>query len=312
MHAIETRRVAGLSGALGQGGRLQVVGAATDLLRLTRPSLANAQDRKVKTLWEVAEQAGLRTAVVNWWATWPASAGTGLMITDRAVLRLEHGGALDGEIGPPALYEALRARWPAMRERAAASTADAFTQVGDADVVSTLRRSASLDVTIIELFRSLPPPARDLDVVYLPGLDIAQNSLLGSSASATASSVASRVDALGQYYAFLDRAIAPLLEEDAKTTVVLVTQPGRVRSSAGGVFAVWPGLHESVEGDVAVGLTPQAVARPVAPAPVDVAPTILGALGVPLSRELQGRAEPALFDLGFATCLLYTSDAADE
>jgi hypothetical protein len=46
--------------------------AATDLLRLTRPSVASGNERRVKALWEVAGDAGLRTLVVNWWATWPA------------------------------------------------------------------------------------------------------------------------------------------------------------------------------------------------------------------------------------------------
>ncbi len=45
---------------------------ATDLLRLTRPSVASGNERRVKTLWEVADDSGLRTVVVNWWATWPA------------------------------------------------------------------------------------------------------------------------------------------------------------------------------------------------------------------------------------------------
>ena len=72
--------------------------------------------------------------------------------------------------------------------------------------LSILRRSAELDATILGIAQALPGPARDLDVVYLPGLDIAQHALLGApDGSAPApSAIAARVDALRSYYAFLD------------------------------------------------------------------------------------------------------------
>ena len=312
VHAMETRRVAGLSGAFASGGRLQVVGIASDLLRLTRPSLASSQDRQVKTMWEVADQAGLRTSVVNWWATWPAPDSGGLMITDRGVLRLEHGGPLDAEIGPPSLYDSLRALWPALRERARASVGTAFDAVSDPAVAATLRRSAELDATLIALARTasdrLPAPLgviRDLDVVYLPGLDIAQSALLGSAESPSASSVASRVDALERYYVFLDRAIAPLLEWREDGSVLLVTQPGRVQSSAGGLFAAWRSVPvpSPIDGghrpapthDAPPSERPAEISRLQPVSVTDVAPTILYALGLPLSRELAGHPVAELF-----------------
>lgn len=298
VHAIETRRVAGLRGAFTSGGRLQVVGIATDLLRLTQPALASSQDRRAKTLWEVAEQAGLRTAVVNWWATWPATAHGGVMITDRGVLRLEHGGALDNEIAPAPVYDALRAAWPAIRQRAGAAAASASSGLGDSNIAGILQRAAMLDATLVELLVALPASRRDLDVIYLPGLDIAQNSLLGASDPAAASSVASRIEALERYYTFLDGAIAPLLTDSDKVRVILITQPGRVRSSVGGLLAMaTPSARlREAEGHETTGTQPLEVSRPTQPRPVDVAPTVLYALGLPLSRELAGMALPELFD----------------
>jgi hypothetical protein len=296
VHALETRRVAGLRGALtARGDRLRAIATATDLLRLTRPSVTSASDRKAKTVWEVAEDAGLRTAVINWWATWPAPpSGNGLVVTDRGVLRLEHGGPLDAEISPPPLYQTLRAAWPAIRAAARESAARAFTGVGDASLVAVLRRSAELDATVAGIMRALPGAAADLDVVYLPGLDIAQNALLGTpEIPLAASSMASRVDALAQYYAFLDGIVGSLL--DAARRVVVVTQPGRVQSSGGGVLAVWPGYKAWVDGDVAWPMMPQEVERATPPTAVDVAPTIWFALGLPLSRELAGTPIPELF-----------------
>ena len=286
VHRLETRRVAGLQGILGAGdGTLgRAIRAATDVARLTRPSIASRDERRAKTIWEVAEEAGLRTAVVNWWASWPAPPGTGMVITDRAVLRLEHGGALDAEIAPADLYAPLQRVWPDIRTRAREVASGAF-DVGDRATVTTLRRSAELDATIVGLLQALPGPRRDLDVVYLPGLDIAQHALLGASdgGAQSASVMAARVDALRSYYIFLVNLLEPLVAPAAKQAVMVVTGPGRVQSAAPGILGV---THTRASFDPAPG----AGARVV-----DVAPTVLYALGIPISRELAGQPLRDLF-----------------
>lgn len=286
VHQLQTRRVAGLQGILGAGdGTLgRAIRAATDVARLTRPSVASRDERRAKTIWEVAEEAGLRTAVVNWWATWPAPPGTGIVVTDRAVLRLEHGGALDAEIAPADLYAPLQRMWPDVRTGARGAASGAFESVGDSGTLAILRRSAELDATIVGILRALPGPRRDLDVVYLPGLDIAQHALLGAPGGAPSASVmAARVDALRSYYSFLVRLLDPLLAPAAKQVVMVVTGPGRVQSAAPGVLGITPA-------SAVVNLEPEARARVV-----DVAPTVLYALGIPMSRELAGQPLRDLF-----------------
>ena len=284
VRGIETRRVAGVQGRLATGGGAiaRTVRAATDLVRLTRPSVASRDERRSKTVWEIAEDAGLRTAVVNWWATWPAPPGTGIVITDRALLRLEHGGALDGEMAPPALYEQLRAAWPGIRQRAHDAAAARFRSVVDPQTATVLRRSAELDATIVGVFLSLPDPGRDLDVVYLPGLDIAQHALLATpeGAAQTPSAVAARLDALRSYYEFLRDVAEPLMTPVTRTDVVIVMQPGRVQTPADGVLAMFMVLPPF---DMPAGVRDAGVARVE-----DIAPTLLQTLGVPLSREFAG------------------------
>ena len=169
--SIETRRVAGVQGTIGTETSAvgRIVRTATDLLRLTRPSITSREERRAKTVWEVAAEAGLRTAVINWWATWPATANNGIVITDRAVLRLERGGPLDAEVAPADLYEPLRRAWPALRTRAAAVAGGSFGTISDPEVLSVLRRSAELDATIVGLWSALPEPGRDLDVLVSAG-----------------------------------------------------------------------------------------------------------------------------------------------
>ena len=294
VRGLETRRVAGLQGTVVAGERSplgRAIRTATDLLRLTRPAIASGNERRVKTMWDVASDAGLRTAVVNWWATWPASmqAGSGIVVSDRATLRLERGGALDAEIAPASLFDPLHARWPVIRSEAAvhARAAAASLAWGNADTRAALERSAELDAIQLAVTREVSTPLPDLSAVYLPGLDIAQNTLLGRRDTALAPSVVSaRLEALRDYYIFLDRLLADVLSPAPDELVVVVTEPGRVTAVTDGLMGVM--------GRIA------APRRELAGRVTDVAPTLLHALGVPISRELPGTALTALFEDAFA------------
>lgn len=292
VHGIETRRVAGVQGAIAVGGPSPVgaaIQAATDLLRLTTPSIASGTERRQKSMWEVASEAGLRTAVINWWATWPASDDreprAPIVLTDRTTLRLEVGGALDAEIAPSTLYEGLRGRWPQLRAEAEtlAHAALAGDLIIDSDVGAVLRRSAELDAMQLVLAREVSSPGPDLLAVYLPGLDIAQHAILSSqSAGSGASTVAARLDALKRYYVALDRLLAPVLQPQRDEIVFVVTEPGRIDGQGERMLGVSGAL--AVPGTSARGRV------------TDVMPTILHALGVPISRELAGRPLPLMTD----------------
>ncbi len=291
VRGLETRRVAGLQGAVpaGEPSALgHAIQAATDLLRLTRPGLASGNERRVKTMWDVASDAGLRTSVVNWWATWPAPGGSGIVVSDRATLRLEHGGTLDAEVAPETLYEPLRARWPAIRADASAHAraASASLAWGDENTRAALARSADLDALQLALAREVSNPPPDLSAVYLPGLDIAQSTLLGGGDAVLAPSVvAERLQALRDYYVFLDRLLTHVLSAADDELVFVVTEPGRVAAATEGLLGA-TGRVVGSDGEVKGGAT-------------DVAPTVLHALGVPVGRDLAGRPLTALFTDSF-------------
>jgi hypothetical protein len=289
---LETRRVAGVQGTLSASGESPLtrsMSGATDLLRLTRPSIASGHERKVKTLWEVAADAGLRTVVVNWWATWPASSHNGsVILTDRALLRLERGGPLDAEIAPAPVYETLKQRWPAIRDKALARAHVAAKSLdwGPSETRAVLMRSAELDAMQLEMMREVSMPAPDLTTVYLPGLDIAQHTLLGPRETPLApSEVSIRVDALRDYHTFLDRLLSEIITPADPEVVIVLTEPGRVTPSGDGLLGV-AGTATAAHADVQARV-------------VDAAPTILHLLGLPLSRELPGAPISALFSSDF-------------
>ena len=284
VRSLETRRVAGIAGIVASGeqsGLVRTLRAVTDLLWLTRPSIASGAELRAKPFWEVAADAGLRAVIINWWATWPA-AGAGpnapVILSDRATLRLEHGGALNAEIAPKELYEPLRSTWAATKDDAARVVRELLPAVPDASVDRVIRRSAELDALQLVLTARVAkqiPPKPDLLALYLPGLDIAQHALLAEGRSASASALAARLEAIRGYYVYLDKLLDDLLVGENDVAVALLMHPGRISTKTYGLMAV--------DGRI-VAPTIGADMRPV-----DIAPTILYILGVPISRELAGR-----------------------
>lgn len=291
MSGIEARSVSGIVGTVpaSESPLAGAIAAATDLVRLTRPTLTTGLQRRSKTFWEVASDFGLRTAVVNWWATWPAPDGPGIVLSDRATLRLERGGALDAEVAPASLYAALAAEWPALRDDVRRRIATDFADV-DAGDRPILGRAAEQDGTPAAIARRVFPGDSDLRAIYLSGLDIAQHNLVGAQGGAglPASVLAARVEALERYYQFLDGVIVELVDDHRPGGVVaLLADPGRSTARGPGVLAlsgaeIRIGAREAGSG-------------------WDVAPTLLYLLGVPDSRELPGRPRIDLVDPAFAS-----------
>ena len=290
VRSLETRRVAGIAGTVASGaesGLVRTIGVATDLFWLTRPSIASGTELRAKTFWEVAADAGLRAIIINWWATWPAASGGAnlpVIVSDRATLRLERGGELDAEIAPRELYEPLRSAWPATKDAAAAIVRELLPAATDTAIDPVIRRSAELDALQLALTAKVVKQVAvkgDLLALYLPGLDIAQHTLLSEGGRASASALGARLEAIRGYYVYLDRLIGDLLLGENDVAVMLVTHPGRQAAKSHGLMAI--------DGRIA------APAIDAELRPVDIAPTILHALGVPISRELAGRPVMSVF-----------------
>jgi hypothetical protein len=284
--ALELRRVTGLEGALAPRASrtATAVAAATDLLQLARPAIASGSLRKVKTFWDVAAEKGLSTAVVNWWATWPAT-GPSANITDRAILRLEQAGALDAEIWPPKLYDTLRNDWSKLSHEARQIASSAFSTTEEPNLRSVLTRSAEIDATVAFLGLHPAVGGRDLLAVYFPGLDIAQHALATAESSPAASVLEARTEGIRQYYFFIGELIQRL-EDGGKALLIVVTHPGRVSSAARAAIAAhgWIGARGIVGTSAAT---------------IDLAPTVLYALGIPVARDLSGKPLTELFNKEF-------------
>lgn len=288
--SLEGRRAVGIEGRVPQarGALARALLNAADLLRLTTPALATREQRRDPAFWEVAEAAGLRTAVVNWWATWPAPAGEAVVISDRALLRLDTGGVLDAEIAPAALYDALRARWPGLRREAAAAAAAHFDGIADDRLRAVMIRSAEIDLLVAAIAGSLRTTGAaplDLLVVYLPGLDIAQHNLLQASAPASVSAMSERVAALERYYTLLDGIVERLLPPGDRVVDAAILWPGRVAAREGTMRLAGGPVEEGAA--ECEGCDPGAAA------------TLLYLLGLPIAEDLQSHVARGIIDDGF-------------
>jgi hypothetical protein len=292
VRGLEARRVPGVGGTMpmaAPSGTWTAIRNVTDLLRFTRPALVSGSERRAKAFWEVASDAGLRTSVVNWWVTWPAYSSDGIVLSDRATLRLEHGGELDAELTPASLYTDLRQRWPALTSRAGQIGRDALSSRGADGDSALLQRSAELDGLQLALSAAVSSSSTDLAVAYLPGLDIAQHALIGGQGTAVAAStLAARLQSVKDYYVALDRLLSAhgAVEPRGDEAIVILTQPGRIGASVSGRLAARGRLLSASRSSGTL---------------TDIAPTLLHALGLPVAADLAGRPVTAVFSPAFAS-----------
>lgn len=219
--------------------------------------------RRVPALWEVGGRAGIPSLVVGWWTTYPADAGSGTVLSNHLFFAARAGSSLAGEGWPP--EAAARAAQQAPRVAPEPGTLDRLVE-----------DATGLDAFSIKVFeeeKNVEGPR--LSLLYLPGLDILATALANPSLSS-----ADRV-ALANAMTAEARRIASFLETPALLSgvdLLAVFLDGGRRERKGML---------RLEG-------PLAARSPGTVRPVDFAPTILSALGVPASRETDGRVEPAL------------------
>ena len=284
---------------------------------LARADLVSSRQRRVPTIWGLASAAGEQVAVVHWWASWPAEPVNGWLVTDR--LAYHRSLALDriapaerGLTHPPALASSLAplVRDPAslpesvLSERSGLSEEEAARvfrvpadQLGKADPARTeLPFLVALDETYgaVALRAQEDLPRLDLLAVYLRGIDVAQHAALDCDPRIVPEVSPERARLFGEIvrgtYRWTDRWLGQLLERLPPETLLLVVsdhgmrraldEAGRVRfhhddAPPGILIARGPGVPRGARSEGATIL--------------DLAPTLLAALGLPVPEEMQGR-----------------------
>jgi predicted AlkP superfamily phosphohydrolase/phosphomutase len=297
-------------------------GAAATAKQGVRP--VTSAMRRAPAFWNILPRFGLKVGVVGWLVTWPAEPVEGFIVSSylpyiynwstgrplkgtivKGIPRQTYPEDLIDEIDPltvkPAgLDEATLRRFydPARAARLSRE---------DRECVEGFRWSLACDETYrrigLHLFDRHPV---DLFAIYFGGIDVASHRFwkfaypeaLRYGVGAEEAAILGRV--IDEYYVYIDGLLGEYLERRAPedTLVVLsdhgfrpVLLPGRPATSG----------HHRPEGIIALHGRAARRGHTIAHASLlDVLPTVLAILGVPVSMDLEGRALQEALDPRFA------------
>ena len=277
----------------------------------TVPYTSNS--RRVKALWNILGELEREVAVVGWWTTWPAEQVHGVVVSDRLqYTRMNlwfdvpgYGAELPAQTHPPELLEELADRIPESDEL----QAEFFARFRP----GTEQRPVAADLhdpwyELLLAFARDETYARVLDHVlsgrsfdfvayYLNGPDIVSHYFWKYrfpdewSEPIPEAELRERRGAIARYYAYVDDTLAALLDRaDERCLVIVVSDHGFVTGSradspniSGTHYrSAPPGIIAAAGGGVAPG------SRIEGADVLDLAPTILAALGLPVARDMQG------------------------
>ncbi len=305
----------GVTGEADHSGGIAVPGAELNLLprgigfrlwgMLGPDPTPGLPRRHALGLWEIFSRLGLPAATVSWPATWPPLPGAGAVVSERFFR------------APPALGEAQPPPFALLVQSLAVRNADL-----DPDALEVLGKKPSKaaqsalagdlwreQVALALASESSSAGRPNLRFVVLPGLAtisaedfggfyVAQ---FGGSPTGRAQDSARRV---ASYYEHLDGFLGRLLEHRGDALIAIVSAQGAApigwweRLAGGGSLA---GSFEGAPDGTFILAGPgvRAGALLASPRLVDVAPTLLHALGLPVARDLDGRVLTGAFEASF-------------
>ncbi len=248
-----------------------------------------------RPLWELLNRFGIRTGVVGWPVTYPARPVDGYLVTEQLV-------RMPGRT-PPELARNAALAWPP-------DALDIALRAGAAIPAGTFAVDSFVERTAGELARRFPVM---FTAVRYPGLDAVGHYYLRYAVPRAFGDVSDdergrfgRV--LERYYTYVDGIVGRAIQSLGADDLLLVV-------SGFGMDPLGPGKRalERIAGDPKLSGTHEnapdgflmAYGRSVAPGAfprasvVDVAPTILYFLGLPVARDMDGYARTDIFTAGF-------------
>ncbi len=279
---------------------------------LTAPTTSNM--RRAQALWQIAGGRGLTVGFVAWLVTWPAEPVNGYMVSalfERLADRPEPGGASratdepETAAYPPELVRSLGdfvVRAEDLPDDSVARLLGTTRHLSDPKVAAReedLRRYLASDLTTLalarHLMRSVPT---DVSGVYFRGVDLACHTFwryrspgewpdgLESSETETFGPVIDR------YYAVADSLIGEIVRAAGDAVFVVCSDHGFEGHGARGGGEgprVGTAMHRETGVIVMAGPGVRRGAIIEGASVLDVTPTVLAILGIPIGRDMDGR-----------------------
>ncbi len=245
--------------------------------------------------WNILSHYGRRVGVLGWWATFPAETVDGYMVTPY----VKFGKVKElwrrpdpRRTWPPELYDRVAPLMMRDDEVGPEALADVFV---DANKTRNTRWVLARDRSYVDVAASLmDSDSLEILAVYLQGIDVSShdfsNYVYGKNMNRARKprvpdedfrAARGRVDAM---YERVDHLVGELLENVAPDTDVVVVSDHGWEYDGTGHLNLNPGIF------IAAGPSFREAGRVEAISVLDVLPTMLTVLGLPLSRDFDGRA----------------------
>jgi predicted AlkP superfamily phosphohydrolase/phosphomutase/tetratricopeptide (TPR) repeat protein len=272
--------------------------------------------RRVPALWNILDQAGKSTGLVGWYASYPAEHVRGFLVSDHLGFhQVKSASAGPGSTFPESLAEELRLRFGEVAPQIEVTRAR-FVEAGatpSPDGNRRLARLAEIHATT-ELFRRVTrylheQHPTDLLAVYFELIDACGHLFMEDAPplrpGIRPDDFAAFSKTVDRCYEYQDEVLGGLLERADVGTVTLVVSDHGFKSGDSrpvtsgradtGLAPLWHKLSGVI---LAAGPGVRRGATIEDASILDVAPTVLSLLSVPLSRELPGAPLRAAFEPG--------------
>ncbi|MEM7051945.1 MAG: alkaline phosphatase family protein [Acidobacteriota bacterium] len=277
----------------------------------------SSSSRKVHALWTLLPAFELSVDVVAWWATWPAEAVQGTMVTDRVAYQLfeyEETEGNDGKVHPDTAWNGVQNHLVAA-EQVPFETVQRFVDVDRQELarlwdslpaaqrqeekLNHLRKIIATTQSYHAITKDLLSEQADLTMAYYEGTDtvghLFARFLPPRLEGVSADEVRRFGRALPQFYEYADELLGELLETISDDTVVMLvsdhgffTGEARPESDPANFAEGAPQWHRQYGIVVAAG--PGVQPGEVRGASIfDVAPTVLALLGLPIPEDMPGK-----------------------
>lgn len=282
--------------------------------------------RRTKAVWNILSERGLRVGVTGWWATFPAEKVNGFVVSDRVAYQLfgaraSHDPAREGKVYPPDLGD-LVASLTIAPETLGVAEVSRYVRLPDdpaslppdqnrlIDDLKTLLAAGDTYATVSLALRERFHP--DFQAVYLEGTDTIAHlfmryapPLLQGVAKEDALRFGRAVD---EYYRHADELVGRLVEAAGPDVAVILCSDHGFRTGDNrpltdsrigyGQAADW---HRKY-GIIILAGQPFRKHYDMREASVlDVTPTVLALLGVPVAEDMDGRPILDAFEPSFLT-----------
>ena len=276
-------------------------------------------DLAARPIWNILSDHDVRVGVIGWPLTHPAPAVNGFLVSETFHGLSETEMTFEGllAVSPPELLPEARAALaiPAQPDPVAlVSTMGAPPPVNDYDTGPDPTPVVA-DRVHLQLLNALEPRAPSFLAARFPGIDAVGHLFLRYAVPSAFGDVSEderqkfgRV--LDQYYGFVDTLVGREMERVGPNDLLLVVSAFGMEPLSPGkrvleIIAGNPrisGTHERApDGFVLAFGPPVATGRPPRASVVDLAPTLLYFLGLPVGRDMDGFARTDLFKPAFTS-----------